>query len=132
MGTLIIFIWLTSTIMSEKKLTGLQMPLNVSPELALIIGTKKGEQVSRPQVIKKLWAYLKEKNLQDPENKQFFTPDKAMKEYSGTRGRSVSGCPSISRSTSPTPTSNSCAGVQSSELKVPDMRKFFPCTWYFN
>ena len=27
-----------------------------------IIGTKKGEQVSRPQVIKKLWAYLKEKN----------------------------------------------------------------------
>ena len=65
----------------EKKLTGLQMPLNVSPELAKIIGTKKGEQVSihlfmrvvftciclqvsRAQVIKKLWAYLKEKNLQ--------------------------------------------------------------------
>ena len=49
---------------TEKKLTGLQMPLNISPELAKIIGTKKGEQVSRPQVIKKLWAYLKEKNLQ--------------------------------------------------------------------
>merc|ERR1711862_1029144 len=67
-----------STIMAEKtekKLTGLQMPLNISPELAKIIGTKKGEQVSRPQVIKKLWAYLKEKNLQDPTNKQFFTPD---------------------------------------------------------
>merc|ERR1712243_51782 len=85
MGTLIIFIWLTSTIMSEKKLTGLQMPLNVSPELALIIGTKKGEQVSRPQVIKKLWAYLKEKNLQDPENKQFFTPDKAMEGIFGDK-----------------------------------------------
>ena len=37
-----------STIMAEKtekKLTGLQMPLNISPELAKIIGTKKGEQV---------------------------------------------------------------------------------------
>ena len=30
---------------TEKKLTGLQMPLNISPELAKIIGTKKGEQV---------------------------------------------------------------------------------------
>ena len=49
---------------APKKLTGLQMPLDISTELAKIIGTKKGEQVSRPQVIKKLWAYLKEKNLQ--------------------------------------------------------------------
>ena len=49
---------------APKKLTGLQMPLDISPELAKIIGTKKGEQVSRPQVVKKLWAYLKEKNLQ--------------------------------------------------------------------
>merc|ERR1711872_644626 len=78
---------ITPTIMAEKtekKLTGLQMPLNISPELAKIIGTKKGEQVSRPQVIKKLWAYLKEKNLQDPENKQFFTPDKAMEGIFGS------------------------------------------------
>merc|ERR1712107_344265 len=43
---------------------------------AKIIGTKKGEQVSRPQVVKKLWAYLKEKDLQDKENRQWFTPDK--------------------------------------------------------
>ena len=49
---------------APKKLTGLQMPLDISTALAKIIGTKKGEQVSRPQVVKKLWAYLKEKNLQ--------------------------------------------------------------------
>ena len=49
---------------APKKLTGLQMPLDVSPALAAIIGTKKGEQVNRAQVMKKLWAYLKEKNLQ--------------------------------------------------------------------
>ena len=37
--------------MSEpKKLTGLQKPLDISPALAKIIGTKKGEKISRPQV----------------------------------------------------------------------------------
>merc|ERR1711929_70149 len=68
---------------TEKKLTGLQMPLNISPELAKIIGTKKGEQVSRPQVVKKLWAYLKEKDLQDKENRQWFAPDKTMEPVFG-------------------------------------------------
>merc|ERR1719238_1470147 len=68
----------------SKKLTGLQKPLDISPALAKIIGTKKGEQVSRPQVVKKLWAYLKEKDLQDPENKQWFTPDDLMKPIFGS------------------------------------------------
>ena len=30
------------------------------------------------QCVKRLWAYLKEKELQDPENKQWFTPDETM------------------------------------------------------
>ena len=47
-----------------KVVGGLQKPLDVSTALAKVIGTKKGEQVSRPQVVKKLWAYLKEKELQ--------------------------------------------------------------------
>merc|ERR1712055_34574 len=70
-------------VMPSPKKTGINMPLDVSPELAKIIGTTKGEQVSRPQVVKKLWAYLKEKNLQDPENKQWFTPDKTMQPVFG-------------------------------------------------
>ena len=69
--------------MSSPKKTGLQAPLDVSDDLAKIIGTAKGEQISRPQVVKKLWAYLKEHNLQDPENKQFFTPDKLMQPVFG-------------------------------------------------
>ena len=36
--------------MSPSKKTGIQAPLNVSDQLAKIIGTAKGEQVSRPQV----------------------------------------------------------------------------------
>ena len=74
---------------SPSKKTGINAELNVSDDLAKIIGTKKGERISRPQVslritqhflklqftviqcVKRLWAYLKEKDLQDPENKQW-------------------------------------------------------------
>ena len=68
---------------SPVKKTGINMELNVSKELAAIIGTDKGEKISRPQVVKRLWAYLKENNLQDPENKQFFTPDAKMEPVFG-------------------------------------------------
>ena len=68
---------------SPVKKTGIQMELNVSEELATIIGTAEGEKISRPQCVKRLWAYLKEKNLQDPDNKQFFTPDKTMEPVFG-------------------------------------------------
>lgn len=61
-----------------KKLTGLQKPLKLSAELCKLLKLSKGEEMSRPQVVKHLWAYLKEHKLQDPENKQWFTPDKAM------------------------------------------------------
>ena len=70
-------------IMSSPKKNGLQAPLVVSDELAKIIGTAKGEKVSRPQVTKMLWTYLKEHKLQDPENKQWFTPDKVMEPVFG-------------------------------------------------
>ena len=33
------------------------------------------EQVARPQVIKKLWDYIKDKNLQDPANKRSINAD---------------------------------------------------------
>merc|ERR1712168_431050 len=69
--------------MSSPKKTGIQAPLDVSDQLAKIIGTAKGEQVSRPQVVKKLWDYLKKNNLQDPEMKQWFTPDKTMQPIFG-------------------------------------------------
>ena len=63
------------TIIKMPKGGGLTAPMKVSPELAAIIGMK---EASRAQCVKHLWAYLKEHNLQDPENKQFFTPDKKM------------------------------------------------------
>merc|ERR1711872_976553 len=53
---------------------------NLSADLAAIIGKK---EASRPEITKDLWAYLKNNNLQDQENKQFFTPDKKMAKIFG-------------------------------------------------
>ena len=49
--------------------------MKLSAELAEVVGKK---EASRAECIKQLWAYLKKNNLQDPENKQYFTPDKKM------------------------------------------------------
>ena len=49
--------------------------------LAEIVGKK---EASRAECVKQLWAYLKKHNLQDPENKQFFTPDKKMAKVFGS------------------------------------------------
>ena len=46
--------------------------LTPSDALAAVIGT---EQVARPQVIKKLWDYIKAENLQDPANKRAINAD---------------------------------------------------------
>merc|ERR1711899_298004 len=60
--------------------SGLTKPMKLSAELADIVGKK---EASRAECIEQLWAYLKKNNLQDPENKQFFIPDKKMAKISG-------------------------------------------------
>ena len=66
--------------MAEKKGSGLTRPMKLSTELADIVGKK---EASRAECVKQLWAYLKKHNLQDPENKQYFTPDKKMAKVFG-------------------------------------------------
>merc|ERR1712029_581886 len=60
--------------------SGLTKPIKLSADLADIVGKK---EASRAECIKLLWAYLKKNNLQDPENKQFSTPDKKMAKVFG-------------------------------------------------
>merc|ERR1712110_58176 len=67
--------------MAEKKKTGFTKPMKLSTELADICGTSVA---SRAECVKFLWAYLKKHNLQEPENKQFFVPDKKMAKIFGT------------------------------------------------
>merc|ERR1712018_716171 len=56
-------------------------PKKLSAELADIVGKK---QASRAELMKLLWAYIKKNNLQDPDNKQYFIPDKKMAKVFGS------------------------------------------------
>ncbi|KAI4367630.1 hypothetical protein MLD38_023343 [Melastoma candidum] len=51
----------------KKRGGGFNKPCSLSPQLQAVIGEA---ELSRPEVIKKLWVYIREKNLQDASNKQ--------------------------------------------------------------
>lgn len=68
---------------AKKRSSGLsQLNYNLSPELAELVGAKKA---TRPQVVKKLWAYIKSKKLQDSKNRRMINPDKKLGEVLGSR-----------------------------------------------
>lgn len=51
-------------------------PMQISDELAVVVG--KGP-MARSEVVKKLWVYIKGKNLQDPKNMRNINADEALK-----------------------------------------------------
>ncbi len=53
----------------------LMKPMKLSPELEAIIG--KGP-LSRGEVVKKIWVYIKEKDLQNPKNKRNIFADEKL------------------------------------------------------
>ena len=55
-------------------------PMAISPELAVVVG--KGP-MPRSEVVKKLWVYIKAKNLQDPANKRNINADASLKAVFG-------------------------------------------------
>ena len=59
-------------------------PLILSKELDALVGAK-GAKMSRPQLVKNLWVYIKEHNLQNSEDKRMFTPDAAMAKVFGKK-----------------------------------------------
>ena len=59
-------------------------PMTVSADLAVVVG--KGP-MPRSEVVKKLWAYIKGKNLQDAKNKRNINADENLKKVFG--GKSV-------------------------------------------
>ncbi len=66
--------------MAEKKANALQQPLQPSSELAAVIG---GGQVTRGEVVSKIWAYIKKNNLQNPANKREILADAKLKPVFG-------------------------------------------------
>jgi upstream activation factor subunit UAF30 len=59
-------------------------PVTPSPQLAEVIGEKA---VPRTEVTKKLWAYIKKNNLQDPKNRRMIKADAALKPVFGGKAQ---------------------------------------------
>ena len=51
-------------------------PMNISADLAAVVGAGP---MPRSEVTKKIWAYIKEKNLQNPANKRNILADDKLK-----------------------------------------------------
>lgn len=66
-----------------KRKSGLtSLTYNLSPELQAIVGTGK---MTRPEVVKKLWAYIKSKKCQDTKNRRMIVPDAKLAQVIGNR-----------------------------------------------
>ncbi len=70
--------------MVTKTNSAFMKPMTISPDLAVVVG--KGP-MARSEVVKKLWVYIKGKNLQDPKNKRNIMADESLKKVFG--GKSV-------------------------------------------
>ena len=66
------------------KPNALQQPLNPSPELAAVVGSG---QLSRGDVVSKVWDYIKKNNLQNPQNKREIMADAKLKPVFGGKDR---------------------------------------------
>ncbi|MBI5401690.1 SWIB/MDM2 domain-containing protein [Candidatus Wolfebacteria bacterium] len=66
--------------MAQKGGSAFMKPMNVSAELAAVVGNGP---MPRSEVVKKLWAYIKENNLQDPSNKRNINADESLKKVFG-------------------------------------------------
>lgn len=68
---------------TTKRKSGLtQQTYSLSSELAVIVGAKK---LTRPQVVKKLWAYIKAHKCQDTKNRRLIVPDAKLAEVIGKK-----------------------------------------------
>jgi chromatin remodeling complex protein RSC6 len=66
-----------------KRKSGLtQTTYSLSPELQAVVGAKS---LTRPQVVKKLWAYIKAHKCQDTKNRRLIVPDKKLCEVIGKK-----------------------------------------------
>ena len=66
-----------------KRKSGLsQMTYSLSSELEAVVGAKK---LTRPQIVKKLWVYIKGHKCQDTKNRRMIVPDKKLSEVIGKK-----------------------------------------------
>ncbi len=66
--------------MATKSNSAFMKPMTVSADLAAVVG--KGP-MPRSEVVKKIWVYIKGKNLQNPKNKRNIIADANLKKVFG-------------------------------------------------
>ncbi|KAG5061719.1 hypothetical protein AAZX31_01G228400 [Glycine max] len=59
-----------------RKIRGIMKPRKVSPEMEDLVGAP---EMARTQVLKRIWAYIKDNNLQDPTDKRTINCDEKLK-----------------------------------------------------
>ncbi len=69
--------------MPRKANAAFMKPLKLTADLEAVVG--KGP-MPRPQVVKKLWAYIKKNGLQDQKNKRNIVADAKLKTVFGGKG----------------------------------------------
>ncbi|KAJ8645597.1 hypothetical protein MRB53_007345 [Persea americana] len=67
---------------TKRKGGGFTKLCSLSPQLQNFVGVS---ELSRTGVVKQVWAYIREKNLQDPENKRNILCDEAMRAVFGVK-----------------------------------------------
>ncbi|GFY90043.1 SWIB/MDM2 domain superfamily protein [Actinidia rufa] len=60
-------------------------PRRVSPEMQSFLGG--AQEIPRTQALKQIWAYIKQQNLQDPENKKIIVCDEKLKKIFAGKDR---------------------------------------------
>ena len=63
--------------------SGIKKPVGISDDLCEFLGEPSGTLLSRPEVTKRIFAYLRERGLQNAENKTIFKVDDQLSELLG-------------------------------------------------
>ena len=69
---------------ARKSNSALQKPLQPSKELAAVVGS---EPLPRPEVVSKVWDYIKKHKLQNPQNKREIMADEKLQAVFGGRNK---------------------------------------------
>ena len=67
-------------LVKSRKTGALSRPLTPSAELAAIVGD---EPLARTEIVKRLWSYIREHDLQDPADKRTIVADDKLKAVFG-------------------------------------------------
>jgi len=73
----------------ERKPCGFAIPSQVTDDMCEFMGVENGTPISRIQITQQINKYIKENNLENPENKQNILPDEKLWKILGEDARSA-------------------------------------------